>query len=84
MKNTINILLKILLLAMLVYGLFACQPDIETIARKQSDQLSEVRAMRAAAMAGVERRQRLRAEALEQGERVDSLSKFFLGTHYQQ
>ena len=69
-------------MAMLIYGLFACQPDIETIARRQSNQLSEVRAMRHKAMAGVERRRQLRAAALEQGERTDSLSRFFLGTHY--
>lgn len=81
MKRT-NLLLKILLLAMLVYGLFACQSDIETVVRRQDDQLSEVRAMRAAAMAGMERRRRLRAEALEQGMRTDSLARFFLGTHY--
>ncbi len=84
MKNTINTLLKILLLAMLVYGLFACQPDIETIARRQDKQLSEVRVMRHKAMAGVERRRQLRAAALEQGERTDSLSRFFLGIHYGQ
>ncbi len=82
MKNIINTLLKILLLAMLIYGLFACQPDIETITRRQTNQLSEVRAMRSKAMAGMERRRLLRAAALEQGERTDSLSRFFLGTHY--
>ena len=84
MKNKTNLLLKLLLLAMLIYGLFACQPDIETISRKQSDQLSEVRAMRPKAMAGMERRRLLRAAALEQGERTDSLSRFFLGIHYGQ
>jgi type II secretory pathway component PulJ len=82
MKNKTNLLLKLLLMAMLVYGLFACQPDIETISRRQGNQLSEVRAMRTAAMAGMERRRQLRAAALEQGERTDSLSRFFLGTHY--
>jgi len=84
MKKYIEILLKILLFAMLVYGLFACQPDIETISRRQDKQLSEVRAMRSKAMAGIARRRLLRAAALEQGERTDSLSRFFLGTHYQQ
>jgi hypothetical protein len=87
MKNTINTLLKILLLAMLVYGLFACQPDTtyeltERKAEQQYVQSKEIREMRSKAMQGLVRRSNLRREAMQVAASVDTLTWFFLGTDH--
>jgi hypothetical protein len=87
MKNTINTLLKLLLFAMLLYGLASCQPDtaIELAERKaeqQHKQSREIREMRSKAMAGIARRNNLRREAMQVAASVDTLTWFFLGTDH--
>jgi hypothetical protein len=87
MKNTINTLLKLLLFAMLLYGLASCQPDtaIELAERKaeqQHKQSREIREMRSKAMAGIARCNKLRREAMQVAASVDTLTWFFLGTDH--
>jgi hypothetical protein len=86
MKNTINTLLKLLLFAMLLYGLASCQPDtaIELAERKAEQQYErkEIREMRSKAMAGIARRNKLRREAMQVAASVDTLTWFILGTDH--
>lgn len=87
MKNTINTLLKLLLFAMLLYGLISCQPDTtyeltERKAEQQYIQGKEIREMRSKAMAGIARRNKLRREAMQVAASVDTLTWFFLGTDH--
>ena len=87
MKKATDTLLKILLLAMLVYGLVACQPDTaielaDRTAAQQYVQSEEIRAMRAKAMAGIQRRNKLRSEAMQIADSVNVLTWFILGTDH--
>lgn len=87
MKKATDLLLKILLLAMLIYGLASCQPDTaielaDRTVKQQYVQSDQVRTMRANAMAGIERRKRLRAEAMQIADSVNVLTWFILGTDH--
>ena len=87
MYSVIRVILKAILAAMLIYGLFACQPDtaIELAERKAEQQYvqrKEIREMRSKAMAGIARRNKLRREAMQVAASVDTLTWFFLGTDH--
>jgi hypothetical protein len=87
MKKYTDLFLKLLLFAMLLYGLASCQPDtaIELAERKAEQQYvqrKEIREMRSKAMAGIVRRNKLRREAMQVAASVDTLTWFFLGTDH--
>jgi hypothetical protein len=87
MSSVIRVILKVVLAAMMIYGLFACQPDTtyelaERKAEQQYVQSKEIREMRAKAMEGFVRRCNLRREAMQVAASVDTLTWFFLGTDH--